>query len=291
MAFSTSEDAYGEPRRTVIPSPESMPPDELTRLGLIDDDDIIVDEAAMLMAQLDHVGEDLTPYRAAIVSVAERLRIVGAGMVHAHQQAAALLQVLAGEFGFVGESVTESDPAAADLSRVLERRRGLPVSLCVIYVGAARRVGWHAHVLDVSGHVLAIVGSDANPVVIDPSAAGVRLLGGQFGTLSSAANSGDANAMSYVTAVSNREVLVRLLLHQATCAEQAGKGRRAFELYSRSSILAPAYSRIWLKRARFEFEKDDIISARSSLIAVLETTREPTLRCRVLDMLDEISAS
>lgn len=42
----------------------------------------------------------------------------------------------------------------ADLIRVIDRRPGLPVSLTILYVAAARRIGWHADVLNTPGHVM-----------------------------------------------------------------------------------------------------------------------------------------
>ena len=47
------------------------------------------------------------------------------------------------------------------------------------------------------------------------------------------------SAVRHVAAMPNRAVLVRLLLNQATRAEQAGKGQRALELYARMTALAP----------------------------------------------------
>ena len=83
----------------------------------------------------------------------------------------------------------------------------------------------------------------------------------------------------------NRMVLVRLLLNQATRAEQDGKGRRALELYGRMTVMAPAYGHAWWERARLELGDGDVAAARKSLTAMLEVTREPELRRRVTDML------
>ena len=78
--------------------------------------------------------------------------------------------VLAGEFSFAGDTETYDDPANADLINVLDRRRGLPVSLAIIWVAMARRLGWAADVLNVSGHVLVLTGAEAAPVIVDPCA-------------------------------------------------------------------------------------------------------------------------
>ena len=205
------------------------------------------------------------------------------------ERAAALANVLAEEFGFVGDVETYDDPANADLIRVIDRRRGLPVSLAILYVAAARRLGWSANVLDVTGHVLVLIGDDAAPVIIDPFCRGQSVSKDRLMALIAAIDSSPA-AVRHVAAMPNRAVLIRLLLNQATRAEQAGKARRALELYSRVTMMAPSYGHAWWERARLELVDGDIPAARHSLTAMLEITRDPALRERVSVTLDVFGA-
>ncbi|MGJ3629487.1 transglutaminase family protein [Sphingomonas sp. MMS24-JH45] len=57
----------------------------------------------------------------------------------------------------------------------MDRRRGLPVALSILYVAAARRAGWLAAALDVPGHVLVLVGDEAAPVIVDPFRGGLAV--------------------------------------------------------------------------------------------------------------------
>lgn len=259
--------------------------DNLIRLGLLDEDDIIIDEAALSLALLDHPDTDPTPYRALIDAVAKRLETVGGNAGTAEERADVLSEVLGEEFGFVGDRETYDDPVNADLIRVIDRRRGLPVSLSILYVGAARRIGWTADALDVPGHVLVMVGAEAAPVIVDPFRGGMRVDREALTALVLASNSGPAAAVNHIATMPNRGILVRLLLNQATRAEQAGQGRRALELYTRMTLMAPAYGHAWWERARLELVDGDVTAARGSLSAMLEITRDPELRRRVTDTL------
>jgi regulator of sirC expression with transglutaminase-like and TPR domain len=258
--------------------------EDLNRLGLVDEDDIDLDEAALSLALLDHPGTHLDPYYDLLDTIEARLEIVGDDAHDPAARADALAAVLAGEFGFVGDAETYDDPDNADLIRVLDRRRGLPVSLSILWVATARRLGWSADLLDVPGHVLVLIGADADPVIVDPFSAGIRVDRERLVALVQAFGEPD-RAVTHVAAMPNRAVLVRLLQNQASRAEQAGKGKRALELYTRMTVMAPETVHAWWERARLELVDNDIAAARGSLGAILEITRDPALRTRVSETL------
>jgi regulator of sirC expression with transglutaminase-like and TPR domain len=207
--------------------------EDLIRLGLIDEDDIVLDEAALSLALLDHPGTQLGPYQDLIEAIATRRDAIRKGAAAARNRADALSFVLGDEFGFAGDWETYDDPANADLIRVIDRRRGLPVSLSILYVAAARRLGWPASVLDIPGHVLLSVEGDTAPVIVDPFRGGILVERDQLASLLLAGRDNSERAVRHVAAMSNRAVLVRLLLNQASRAEAAGNERRALKLYGR----------------------------------------------------------
>lgn len=100
--------------------------------------------------------------RAADAGDGEQRRLVLAGVVH-HA------------LGFRGDSQTHDDLANANLLRVIERRRGLPVALGVLWLRAAEALGWEAYGVDFPGRFLLALRSDAGPVVADVFDGGARL--------------------------------------------------------------------------------------------------------------------
>ena len=216
--------------------------------------------------------------------------MLGGDAESAVARAKILARVIGTEFGFVGDRQSYDDPDNADLIRVIDRRRGLPVSLTILYVAAARRLGWAADALNTPGHVVARIGSETEPVLIDPFDGGAMLDAERFAALLRAVLGPDtAPRPEHLTAMSNRSVLVRLLMNQASRAERGGNPGRALTLYQRMTVIAPSNAHAWWEHARLQLNTGDVEAARSSLSAMLEVTREPELRMHACAALDALS--
>lgn len=262
---------------------------DIDTLGLLDDEEIELDFAALALSACDHPGTDLGGYVTLLERVSDRLGMVGATAATVPSQAGALVSVFAGEFGFEGDVTSYDAPLNADMMRVLDRRRGLPVSLAILYVAAARRMGWAAHPLNTPGHVLVRIG-DGPAMMIDPFSGGrpvdragldslLRRVLGPLAIL----------RPDHIAPLSNRMVLVRLLVNQASRAEQTGDAARALTLYGRMTQVAPDHGDGWWERARLALLLRDFAVARESLSAMLEVTRDPSRRADVAAALDGIA--
>jgi regulator of sirC expression with transglutaminase-like and TPR domain len=262
----------------------------IMHLGLIDETEIELDKAALEIAALDHPEAELAGYFEQLELLARRLAAQADGARTPAEQAEVLAQVLATEFGFEGDRDTYDDPANADLIRVLDRRRGLPVSLAILYVAMARRLGWAAHALNTPGHVLVGLGARTS-VLIDPFNRGVVVRPGQLtGLLQAALGELAAIRPEHVARMSNRAVLVRLMTNQAGRAEKAGDFARALTILERITAVAPDHSFGWWERARLEQVAGDTAAARRSLSSMLETTRDPGVRTQVKSALDALAS-
>ncbi len=81
----------------------------------------------------------------------------------------ALASVLGEEAGFRGDTKDYLDPANSHLHQVIERRRGLPILLSVVWTEVAARLGVQAYALGLPGRVHVLVGEpEDRHVVVDP---------------------------------------------------------------------------------------------------------------------------
>lgn len=237
--------------------------DPLAMIGCLDDEDIRLDHAALELAAADRVRPDLGGPHLLLDGLAARLP----GHVRGSSaRAEALSGLLGGTEAFTGETDDYEHPRNADFISTLERRRGLPIALAILYVSIARRHGWTAQVMGLPGHVLVAIGGEAERVLIDP------FHKGRFVDAGLPATRGDAAAL-----LDNRQTLIRLVMNQASRAAQAGEDGRALTLYRRLTLVAPGYPDLWWERARLEQQAGDKEAARRSLAAMRETTHDPAL--------------
>jgi len=108
---------------------------------------------------------DLSPFRQHVAAMSSDV----ADLVHRRGATPEMLsEVVARAYAYRGDSETYDDLQNADLVRVIERRKGLPVALSILYLHVARAQGWHAEGLAFPGHFLIRVGIDGARHVVDP---------------------------------------------------------------------------------------------------------------------------
>lgn len=265
--------------------------DALEELGLLDDEEIELDRAALTLSALDHAGTDIEPYHKLLDDMQDRLAELSGNAETVDEQAKALRQVYHIEYGFVGDAQAYGAPVNADFIRVLERRHGLPVSLSILYVAAARRMGWVAYALNTPGHVLVRLGGD-HFILLDPFNGGIPVGKSHLKQMLQVyMGAGAAIRPEYLAPVPNRAILARLLRNQASRADQEGDLDRAAIVYRRMTQIAPEYPDVWWELAELQMRQRDTDGARNSLSAMLEITRDPARRKIVTDALERLAGS
>ncbi len=201
-------------------------------------------EAALAMAILRR-GEpiDLAPLRQHVASMAADL----ADLVRRRGAAPERLgDVIARAYAYRGDSETYDDLQNADLARVIERRKGLPVALSILYLHVARAQGWDAEGLAFPGHFLIRVAIDGARHVVDPFHDGLARDSAQLRELVRQVLGPDAELRpGHFDAVPDRDVLLRLennvRLRLAKLEDWAGAARSL----DRMLAIAPECARCW----------------------------------------------
>jgi regulator of sirC expression with transglutaminase-like and TPR domain len=123
-----------------------------------------------------------------------------------------LREFLFDEEGFRGNAEHYYDPANSCLNQVLERKLGIPITLSMVMIEVARRVGLHVHGVGLPGHfvVSAQVGDES--VLLDPFDGGTMLTQESAAELVARAMGRRVTLTAdHFAPVSKRQILARVL--------------------------------------------------------------------------------
>ena len=133
-----------------------------------DDDGFALLEAAASIAQDEAPGTDVQAVLDEVDRLASRLLLRLPTDAAPLARLRALNHYFFDELGFAGNVNDYQDPANSYLHLVLERRRGIPISLALIYIEIATQVGLHAEGISFPGHFLVKIHLPQGDVVLDP---------------------------------------------------------------------------------------------------------------------------
>jgi regulator of sirC expression with transglutaminase-like and TPR domain len=125
-------------------------------------------EAASSLAQDDYPDLDLESVRQTMDDFAERLRRRVPQSADPVQKLALLNAFFYRDLGFAGNLNDFYEPDNSFLHAVLQRRRGIPVSLALLWIELARGLGLTAHGVSYPGHFLVKVILPNGQLVLDP---------------------------------------------------------------------------------------------------------------------------
>jgi len=161
----------------------------------------------------------------------------------------ALAETLSGDLRLTGDLFTYEDPANADIIAVAQRRKGLPVSLGILYLHVARTCGLTLAGVDFPGHFLLRIETREGPMALDPFSEGRVVLPSELTrrALHAGLTPNVADRLDILMApVSDRAVLIRLQNNIFARAAAVGDYPRAERSALRRALLDPGDHRPWL---------------------------------------------
>jgi regulator of sirC expression with transglutaminase-like and TPR domain len=141
-----------------------------------DDETIDLAEAALLIAAEEYSWLDVGLYLEKLDRFADIARERALSALAATDTISALNSTLFDDLGFRGNIDSYYDPRNSFLNEVIDRRIGIPITLTVVYIEVARRIGFPIKGVGMPGHFIAKYAGERGEVFIDPFNGG-RLLG------------------------------------------------------------------------------------------------------------------
>jgi regulator of sirC expression with transglutaminase-like and TPR domain len=261
----------------------------LRALGAADGRVLPLTEAALALASFDRPRVDFARYR-------EHLRLV-ARDVERHpgaagglpERALALNEIILLKHGYTGDELTYDDLQNANLMRVIDRRKGLPVVLGILYIDIARAQGWEAAGLAFPGHFLIRLSERAERVIVDPFHRGQICGAAELRDLLKAVVGAERELVpEYYAPVADRDVLLRLQNNLKSRLIQQQRYERAAEVAERMLMLAPDLAELWRESGLLHRQLGNLRAAASAFEQYVMRAPEGAARHQAAAMLQQL---
>lgn len=245
--------------------------------------------AALLFAAVEAGEADLAGALVHLEEMAQAAAAMGpAAEGDSAAAAAGLTGLLADHFGYVGDSETYDDLANANLLRVIERRRGLPVALGILWIHAARAAGFEAKGANMPAHFLVGLDAGSGPVILDPFDRGRVVSLEELGErLAAIEPEGGEFVLRPMT---DRDVLLRLENNVWQRRAKAGDVAGALAVLEDMALLAPEEPYILREAARLHYESGSLRGAIACLERLLPLAPDPETASRTRALIEELKA-
>lgn len=251
--------------------------DLLRRIGGAEDEAIELAEAALALAVLDNPVPDLAPYHAHLAALRRDLAtIVAEGAARdLVGRIDAIRRVLVDMHGYAGDSETYEDLQNANLIRVIDRKRGLPVALGILMMHLAASQGWPICGLSFPGHFLIRMDMDGQRLILDPFQGGsicephtLRELLKQTAGLEAELSP------EHYAPVSNREVLLRLQNNLKLRHLSTDQPAKALVVVENMLLFAPDHVGLWRESGLLNAHAGNLAAAIAAFERFMDLARQ-----------------
>jgi regulator of sirC expression with transglutaminase-like and TPR domain len=248
-------------------------------------------DAALALASFDRPRVALARYRRHVTSIANDVGRHAAGDAGLSARAAALNDIILLKYGYSGDELTYDDLQNANLMRVIDRRRGLPVALGILYLDAARGQGWDAVGLGFPGHFLIRLADGPERLILDPFHGGRTLDAMALRELLKAIAGQEIElAPEHYAPVADREVLLRLQNNLKSRLIQAQRHEEAVRVIETMRMLAPEFADLSREAGLLHAQLGNMRAAVRSIEEFIARTPEGSARHEAAIVLQQLKA-
>ncbi len=248
-------------------------------------------EAALALASFERPRVDLDRYREHLRLIARDVGRHPAAAGDLAGRARALNEIILLKYGYAGDELTYDDLQNANLMRVVDRRKGLPVVLGILYIHAARAQGWDIAGLAFPGHFLVRLSEGQERLILDPFHGGQVCGAAELRDLLKATTSADNGLLpEHYAPVSDRDVLLRLQNNLKARLLQAQQHERAAAVVELMLMLAPDLAELWREAGLLHRHLGNMQAAAAALGEYIVRAPEGAARHQAAALLQQLRA-
>ena len=273
--------------------PETFDPETCARflrdLGASGERVLPIAEAALALASFERPRVGPRRYREHLRALARDVGRHAGAAGDLPGRARALNEIILLKHGYSGDELTYDDLQNANLMRVIDRRKGLPVALGILYMHAGRAQGWETAGLAFPGHFLVRLSDGPERLILDPFHGGRICGAAELRELLKATVGQDSELLpEHYTPVSDRDVLLRLQNNLKARLIQAQQHERAVSVIETMQMLAPDFAELWREAGILHAQLGNMRAAAATLEQFVLRAPDGMARHQAAAMLQQL---
>jgi regulator of sirC expression with transglutaminase-like and TPR domain len=246
-------------------------------------------EAALALAARTGPAVDLEAYRHHLSALARDIAEAAAAAHDISERIAALNAVVFGKYAYQGDTVTYDDLQNANLMRVIDRRKGLPVALGILTIHGGRAQGWQMCGLAFPGHFLVRLEHAGERAIIDPFNGGaLRSPADLREMLKATAGVAAELEPGHYAPVGDRDVLLRLQNNIKLRLVQSQQLDKALSIVEGMLLFAPDHAELWREAGLLHAHFENYRAAVAALEEFLHRDGGTAARHRIAALLQQL---
>ena len=264
----------------------------LAHIGQSTNEDIDILEAALTFGSITRINPELNVYRRHLDSIERNIRQYLQGIkekITVTLQQEALKQIIASRYGYIEALYPHDTANNLNITHVIDQRSGESITLSILYIGIARRLGWNVSGIDFPNRFLVRIEKSGSRLIIDPFIGGSVLSSEDLRSIlkHSLGNQEELKPQHYKE-INTIEILLRLQTIAKKRLLEENRLNDVIQVIEGMKLFFPNIPELWREAGFLYAELNDFSNAISSLEEYLTRSIDDTLRYETSSFLQSL---
>jgi len=253
------------------------------------DSELDVVRACLCISEDEYPGISRDAYIGKLQGIVQDARGRLEGNEGISERLSVLNDVIFNEYGFQGDSENYYSPENSYLNRVIDMRKGIPLTLSIIYMHVGRNMGLPLTGISFPSHFLVELSSPDSDMIIDPFNAGRTVSKGELTLiLRKIFRNTEVSLDPFITASGNRQIILRLLMNLKSSYMRNQDFRRAVRALDWILLMEPDMPEAFRERGVLSRKLGNLLYAKHDIKRYLQLSASEEERKEAQRLLDEI---
>jgi len=249
-------------------------------------------ETALILGSVTRINPELNVYRRHLILIVKNIKQYLQGIrekITVNLQQEALKQIISTRYGYIEALYPHDTADNLNITHVIDQRAGESITLSILYIGIARRLGWNATGIDFPNRFLVRIEKAGARLLIDPLIGGHILSSEDLRSIlkSSFGNQEELKPHHYKE-INTIDILFRLQTIAKKRLLEENRINDVIQVIESMKLFFPSIAELWRESGFLYAELNNFSNAIDSLEEYLTRSVDENLRYEASSFLQSL---